>query len=166
MIVPPLLKILRSHHISTTLRTSSISLLAECESTNSLAMVPYLADLANAMVDLLQLETVPANPRSTPPTSDVDDQTSTMDSEPTSSNSKFPPLRRAALHLLALVIRETTKQIYDSSFGQSLFSDGLMTRAKATLSYISSVDQDNVVRVMAREVDEALKQMQRAIIGL
>ena len=130
-------------------------------------MVPYSADLANAMVDLLQLEAVPANPRPIPPTSDnADDQTSTMDSEPTSSNSKFPPLRLAALHLLALVIRETTKQIYDSSFGQSLLSDGLMTRAKTTLSYISSVDQDTVVRVMAREADEALKQMQRAIIGL
>lgn len=166
VLVPPLLKTLRSHHVPTTLRTSSISLLAECVKTYTLAMLPYLADLDDAIIDLLQLETVPATPRSSEENSNTADQTPTMDSDPTSTNSKFPPFRRAALHFLSLLFRETTKQIYESSFGGLILPDGFMRRAKSTLSYVASSDQDTVVRIMAREAGEGLEQIQRAMIGL
>lgn len=166
MLIPPLLTTLRSHHVPTTLRTSSISLLAECVRTNPLAMLSYLTDLANAIIDLLQLETVPANLRSTKSDNDATDQVPTMDFDPTSMNSKLPPFRRAALHFLSLLFRETTKHIYESSFGGSILPDGIIRRAKTTLSYVASTDQDTLVRVMAREAGEILEQMQRAIIGL
>jgi len=70
------------------------------------------------------------------------------------------------LHFLSLLFRETTKQIYESSFGGSILPDGFMRRAKSTLSYIASTDQDTVVRIMAREAGEGLEQIQRAMIGL
>lgn len=124
-------------------------------------MLPYVVDLAEGMVDLLQIEstsgTVPQNST---------DEAPPKEFEPTSSNSKLPPLRRAALHLLSLVFRETTKSIYDSSFSGSILSDSFMRRAKTTLSYVSSTDEDAVVRVMAREAGENLEQMREAIIGI
>lgn len=129
-------------------------------------MLPYLTDLANAIIDLLQLETVPATPRSSERNNDAAVQAPTMDFDPTSTNSKFPPFRRAALHFLSLLLRETIKQIYESSFGGSILPDGFMRRAKTTLTYVASTDQDTVVRVMAREAGEGLEQIQQAMIGL
>jgi hypothetical protein len=109
---------------------------------------------------------VPANPRSTESDNDATDQAATMDSDPTSTNSKLPSFRRAALHFLSLLFRETTRQIYESSFGDPILPDGFIRRAKTTLSYVASTDQDTLVRVMAREAGEVLEQTQRAIIGL
>ncbi|GLB33780.1 hypothetical protein LshimejAT787_0106640 [Lyophyllum shimeji] len=165
MLAPPLAHILRSRHAPTALRTSSLSLLADCENTSPLAMLPYAVDLAEAMIDILQVETVSAKPKSAAQ-EDGQNKPPIMDSEPLSTNPRFPPLRRAALHFLSLLIRETTKQIYDSSFGGSIFPDAFMTRAKATLGYVASTDEDNIVRVMAREAGEGLKDMHRAMIGL
>ncbi|KAF8076354.1 hypothetical protein FPV67DRAFT_413223 [Lyophyllum atratum] len=162
ILVPPLFNILRLRHIPTALRTSSLSLLADCESTSPLAMLPYTADLAEAMIDILQIETVPAKFKASTP----EDGEPTIESEPTSANPKFPPLRRAALHFLSLLIRETTKLVYDSSFGGSPFPAGFMKRAKATLGYVASTDDDNIARVMAREADEGLNQLNLAIMGL
>lgn len=129
-------------------------------------MLPYLSDLGNTIVDLLQLETVSTNPRSSEKGDDTADQAPTMDSNPTSTNSKFPPFRRAAVHFLSLLFRETTKQIYESSFGGSVLPDGFIRIAKTTLSYVASTDQDTLVRVMAREAGEGLQKMQQAMIGL
>ena len=126
-------------------------------------MLPYLKDLADATVDLLQLETVPAIPSEKD--NDVADQ-APPDTDPTSTNSKIPAFRRAALHFLSLLFRETTKQIYESSFGGSILTDSFMRRAGTTLSYVASTDQDALVRVMAREAGEGLKQVQHAVIGL
>ncbi|KAG6854762.1 hypothetical protein C0991_001189 [Blastosporella zonata] len=165
ILVPPLFRILRLRHIPTSLRTSSLSLLADCESTSSVAMLPYVTDLAGAMLDILQLEIVPVNLGSRN-NENQETQASSMDSEPLSSNAKFPPLRRAALHFLALMVRETTKQIYESSFAVSLFSDDFMRRAKTILGYVASVDSDNIVRVMAREAVEDLEHLNTARLGL
>lgn len=108
------------------------------------------------MIDLLQVEAVPSsNP-----------ERISMDSESTSTNSKFPPLRRAALHFFSLLIRETTKQIYESSFGGEIFPDVFVKRARNTLSYLAATDEDNIVRVMAREAGEGLDQVVRAILGV
>jgi hypothetical protein len=127
-------------------------------------MLPYVVDLVDAMVDLLQIES--SHNTVIPKDDDTSDKKRAEDFEPTSANSKLPPLRRAALHLLSLVFHETTKAIYDTAFGGSIFSNALVRRAKTTLSYVASTDHDAVVRVMAREASEALDQMQQAIIGI
>ncbi|KAH9844158.1 uncharacterized protein C8Q71DRAFT_731516 [Rhodofomes roseus] len=192
ILVPPLFRVLRTSDLPTTLRTSAISLLAQCAKTNSLALLPYATDLAEAMIDLLQVETVPATPRKEnrpredqqahdregedkgtrdkdedrpppPPTPD------TMDAQPTSSNSKFPPLRRAALHFLTLLIQACTAQLYDSDAGGApafpTFPTRLVRRAKTTLGYVAATDEDAVVRVMAREALEEIDQLAHAMVG-
>lgn len=157
ILLPPLLNILGSAHIPTTLRMSCISLLAECVKTNLPAMAPYLTGLISAMVDLLQIETVPAKPRSSVEKND-DTETPTIDTEPIASNTKYPALRRAAIHFISLAIQETTQQIYDSAFENFPLSLDLMRRAKTILSYVASTDEDNTVQVMAREADHGLDQ--------
>ncbi|KAL1660635.1 hypothetical protein GGF50DRAFT_62802 [Schizophyllum commune] len=169
MLVPVLFNMVRSAHLPTTLRTSALSLLGDCVHTYALAMLPYVPDLTSALLDLLQVEgvvddTVPAK-ASKEKQSAADDEKAgdktkredeekpgpapCMDSQPTSPNSKFPPLRRAALHFLALLIRTATQHAY-----------------AITLGYIASTDQDNIVRVMAREAVEELGELERAVVGL
>ncbi|KAJ7682824.1 hypothetical protein DFH06DRAFT_306273 [Mycena polygramma] len=151
ILVPPLFNVVRSSQAPTTLRTSALSLLAECENTCSLALTPYVTDLSEAMVDLLQIETSSTTP------------TESEDTNPISADPKLPPFRRAALHFLGLLIRETTKQIYDAS--QIEFSNRLFKRMRTTLAYVSATDGDMVVRVMAREVGEGLSELEEARLG-
>ncbi|KZT72491.1 hypothetical protein DAEQUDRAFT_722639 [Daedalea quercina L-15889] len=190
ILVPPLFSVVRTSDLPTTLRTSALSLLAQCAKTNSLALLPYAADLSEAMVDLLQVETVPAAQRRRPPRkggeapnserqgSDTDDKQEnaappppsipdTMDAQPTSRNSKFPPLRRAALHFLALLIQACAERLYDSDAAGALtFPTRLVRRAKTTLGYVAATDEDAVVRVMAREALEGLDQLAQATVGV
>jgi hypothetical protein len=202
LLVPSLAKVVRSSYLPTTLRTSSLSLLAQMAETNALALFPYTADLFGGMVDLLQLETVPTT--SIPPKrptelsepnlddqedgkgfrkpkvksnhegDDEDEETGsisqlpppTMDTHPTVANSKFPPLRRAALHFLALLIRACISRVYDMGFTGMLLPETYLARARTTLGYIASTDEDAVVRVMAREAREGLGQLSNALVGL
>ncbi|KAF8639852.1 hypothetical protein AX17_001107 [Amanita inopinata Kibby_2008] len=173
LLIPPLFKIVRSGYIPTTLRTSALSLLAHFLNTYTLAILPYIVDLSEVMVDLLQVEGVstkntPREPHKSADSSvngGIEVPTPTMDSQPTSVNSKFPPLRRAALHFLSLLIRSMTQELYEKS--ASLHVPGsLLRRAKTTLAYVSFTDEDAVVRVMAREAGDSLQQLQQAILGL
>ncbi|TRM67616.1 hypothetical protein BD626DRAFT_554703 [Schizophyllum amplum] len=173
MIVPVLFNIVRSAHVPTTLRTSALSLLGDCVHTYSLAMLPYVTDLLSALLDLLQVEAVAINvpppsqeEQAAPAEADAPAPAPSMDSQPTSTNSKFPPLRRAALHFLALLIRTTTQHVYESSFNPSMFGADVVRRGKITLGYLASTDQDNIVRVMAREAGEELVELEHAMIGL
>ena len=166
-----------------------------------MALFPYAADLFGGMVDLLQLESVPATP--TPPKIPTeqpepvsDDQQGgkgrgakvenvheedeesekmgptaqpappTMDTQPTVVNSKFPPLRRAALHFLAFLIRASISRVYDMGPTGMLIPDAYLERARTTFGYVSSTDEDVVVRVMAREAREGLAQLSNALVGL
>ncbi|KAJ7047394.1 hypothetical protein C8F04DRAFT_935919 [Mycena alexandri] len=151
ILVPPLFHVVRSSQIPTTLRTSALSLLAECENTCSLALIPYVTDLSEAMIDLLQIES----------SSNV--STESDDNNPLSANSKLPPFRRAALHFLGLLIRETTRQIYESAHIE--FSNRSFKRIRTTLGYVASTDGDMVVRVMAREAVEGLGELEEAMLG-
>ncbi|KAF9495681.1 hypothetical protein BDN71DRAFT_1488817 [Pleurotus eryngii] len=167
-LVPPIFHVFRSSHLPTTLRTSALSLLTECENTHSLALITYTVDLADSMIDLLQLESVsdtqPSRP--TKPEQDVPPEPQrsrdTMDDQPTSTNTKFPPLRRAALHFLAILARATTKLVYDGVLERQPFPSRLIQRAKTTLAYVASVDKDNIARVMAREAGEYVAQLEQA----
>ncbi|KAH0840123.1 hypothetical protein J3R83DRAFT_1100 [Lanmaoa asiatica] len=42
----------------------------------------------------------------------------------------------------------------------------LLKRAKVTLGYIASTDEDGIVRVMAREANEAIDQLNKATLGV
>lgn len=170
ILVPPLSATVRASHFPTTMRTSALSLLAQCAKTNSLALLPYTPDLAAAMIDLLQLESVSAQaaPRAGEEKDPQENQAAprTMDSEPTSTNTKLPPLRRAALHFLSLLIRACTTQIYESTGGHhSVLPASFVKRAKNTLGYVAATDEDAVVRVMARETNEGLEQLANALMG-
>ncbi|KAI0638028.1 hypothetical protein C8Q77DRAFT_405922 [Trametes polyzona] len=181
ILIPPLFQVVRASHFPTVLRTSAISLLALCVKTNALAVLPYTVDFADAMIDLLQVESVPATQkkpaaRSEPESDAKADEKApqespppppTMDSEPTSVNTKFPPLRRAALHFLSLLTQACTARVYETgSADQLLLPPELLKRAKTTLGYIAATDADDVVRVMARETFEGLDQLAEAIVGL
>lgn len=203
ILVPPLFKLVRTREIPTTLRTSAISLLADCTNTYPLAMLAYIEDLAGSMIDLLQIESNPipqqlpegkktANvqqPDSKNKDSNAEreaeallsegvqpsraagkgglEQPLTMDEAPTLNNSKSPPLRRAALHFLSLLTKEATQHVYESTSPRNIFlSQQLISKALVTLGYIASTDEDDVVRMMAREVKEQLVDLQRAKLGL
>ena len=186
--MPPLFQVIRTSHFPTVLRTSAISLLAQCAKISPLAVLPYLMDLTDAMVDLLQVESVQVAPRAAaarPGTAsekegevaeaaqgaEADPLKSqpapTMDSHPTSTNTKFPPLRRAALHFLSLLVRACTTRVYETgSADGSLLPPVTMKRARTTLGYIAATDADDIVRVMARETVEGLDQLAEAVVGL
>jgi hypothetical protein len=166
--------------------------------TNALSLFPYAIDLFGGMIDLLQLEGVPAT--ASPPKqpgepnpgdwegkgsrktkaednreADEEDEESeptsqlpppTMDTQPTVANSKFPPLRRAALHFLALLIRACISRVYGMGSMGILVPGAYLTRASATLGYVASTDEDAVVRIMAREAGEGLEQLSNALVGL
>lgn len=166
ILVPQLFALVRSSHLPTTIRTSSLSLLATCADTADLALLPYAHDLANAMLDLLQVEgsasarAVDANP----PT-----EAASMDSEPTAADARFPPFRRASLHFLGVLVRAYTQHASAlSSSGNIPLNDNdfPVRRATATLGYVAATDADVVVRVMAREVGEAVRAMERARVGI
>ena len=89
-----------------------------------------------------------------------------MDTHPTVANSKFPPLRRAALHFLALLIRACISRVYDMGSTGMLVPGAYLTRARATLGYVASTDEDAIVRIMAREAGEGLGQLSNALVGL
>ncbi|KAF8490277.1 hypothetical protein JB92DRAFT_3010158 [Gautieria morchelliformis] len=137
ILIPPLQTILRSPHLPTTLRTSALSILAQCAATNALALGAYTANLADSCVELIQLESVAAKSRAAtksneePKPSDNadDDKTNAgqagdpkqharypdlMDSDPTTKSAKVAPLRRTALHFLSRLLRSHIEILYDS----------------------------------------------------
>lgn len=139
-------------------------------------------DLVDAMIDLLQVESVPAAQR---PAASSSSATSnehkegnigaekgtpnsppTIDSHPTSTNTRFPPLRRAALHFLGLLVQACTTRIYETGSANAfLLPPAIMKRAKTTLGYIAATDADEVVCVMAKETVEGLIQLADAVVG-
>lgn len=151
--IPPLLLTARSSHVPTVLRTSAISLLSECASTQPISLIRYLENLSEGMVDLLQVE----SPKSH--TTEEED----MNEDPISKSSKLPPLRRAALHFLQVLIKESTLLLYESPEQDALLSEAFLRRARITLGYLASTDPDQVVRVMAREAEEAARQLQSGV---
>ncbi|KDQ15352.1 hypothetical protein BOTBODRAFT_624950 [Botryobasidium botryosum FD-172 SS1] len=169
-LVPPLLQIIRSFHLPTALRTSAISVLAQCTETSSFSILPWSTDLVSAMLDLLRLETVSARPKEAKheaEASTTDGRISEpMDSTPLSTSPKLAPFRRAALHFLTLVIRSAIADVYGGNQTSNPFDPGLASHARTVLSYISSTDVDGIVRVQAREALDMMKQYEKAKLGL
>lgn len=167
MLIPPLMHVFKLRHIPTLLRTSALSLLSDGINTSSVAFLPYTAGLSESMVDLLHLESVPevTVARQIQPTKSQESETqsqATVDVLPTLLDTKLPILRRAAVHFLGSLFRTATMHTYETSTQDTAFSPAQAKRARIILSYIASTDQDNVVRVMAREAIEGLDQLNAA----
>jgi hypothetical protein len=143
-----------------------------------LALLSYAHDLANAMLDLLQIEGARASAQVQPPQASEENPNpgsppaaASMDNHPTAADAKSPPFRRASLHFLGMLVRAYTRRAYapsDSSPGVGLPSanDFPARRAMTTLGYVAATDADAVVRVMAREVADAVQALERALVGL
>ncbi|THH29131.1 hypothetical protein EUX98_g5057 [Antrodiella citrinella] len=181
VLVPSLFAMVRMAHLPTPLRVSALSLLAQSVNTSPIALLPYREDLLEALIDLLRVETVPMSQKPSKKsdqklaedTDGVDDSdtstapSATMDSQPTIANSKFPPLRRAALHFMSLLTRAFTSQILESSsLATYTIPDTTLKRARTTLGYVAVMDEDSIVRVMAGEALEGVDRLSGALIGL
>ena len=165
----------RSGGVPVTLRTSALSLLADAINTYPLVMLSYTEDLAQGMIDLLQIESRSAlNARPNEPgercgkgDAEGEDNSGTKpagDNDYLTSDPRYPPLRRAALHLLALLIRATAQAINDGNIILP-FSAAFVKRARITLGYVAATDDDTVVRVMARETNEELSWFEEYLVG-
>ncbi|KAF8524594.1 hypothetical protein BU17DRAFT_74714 [Hysterangium stoloniferum] len=136
ILIPPLLTILQSSHLPTTLRSSALSILAQCVATNALALNAYMEALWDTCIELIQLESVAAKcdkkrakePDTVPQVTTEGDEGSLpetskpstrqldlMDTNPTTVDSKAAPLRRSALHLFSQVLRANIKRLYDAA---------------------------------------------------
>ncbi|KAG8934490.1 hypothetical protein FRC02_009837 [Tulasnella sp. 418] len=119
MIIPPIFRMVRSTHLPTSLRSSALSLLAQCVETSKMAVLPWCSDLCAGILDLLQLESVTTSqtkpdkqkassseedPNSPPKVSSKFDR-EIMDKQPLSVDPKLAPFRRSALHFLSLLIK-------------------------------------------------------------
>ncbi|KAF8843139.1 hypothetical protein BDN67DRAFT_964783 [Paxillus ammoniavirescens] len=170
-VMPRLISVFRSSYAPTILRTSAISLLTECVKTSLVAVLGYINELSTGMIDLLQVEMVPVS--QLPSREDEAEKTKTeeprekeaLDSKPVAVDSKLPPLRRAALHFWTLLLHQLTQAVYDGGRVENLQAP-FLRRAKVTLGYISSTDEDGVVRLMAREANEAIDQLNKAMLSL
>ncbi len=90
-----------------------------------------------------------------------------MTFQPTTTNSKIPTLRRAALHFLTLLLRAFTEQVEESSTAAVYALPGeVMRRAKTIIGYVTITDEDAIVRVMAKEGLDALDGLAIAMLGL
>lgn len=136
-----------------------------------------------------EVSTEQAEPEPAPtPQSQAERPPDPLDISPLSASSKVPALRRAALHFLALLVRVLTQEAYERGGGSwsgvqirgiyggqtgayTSYEGGplpreFMRRARTVLEYIAAVDEDTVVRVMAREVGEGLEGLEKALVGL
>jgi hypothetical protein len=131
------------------------------------------------MLDLLQIEGAHASAQVQPPQTSPSTEenpnpgsphappgVASMDSHPTAADAKFPPFRRASLHFLGMLVRAYTRRAYESSDSIPPADDFPAQRATTTLGYVATTDTDAVVRVMAREVADAVQALERAIVGL
>ncbi|KAF7964709.1 hypothetical protein HWV62_3687 [Athelia sp. TMB] len=164
VLIPPLEHVFRAHHVPIALRTSALSLLSDCATTDPLVFAGYASGLSDAMIDLLQVERAVERPEAA--ADKGKNSKSESEPQPTSSDSKLPALRRAALHLYTQLIRASTSQMYESSYSSQTFSTSQIRRAKTTLLYVAATDRDAVVRVMASEAIEHLRQLSEALAGL
>lgn len=88
------------------------------------------------------------------------------DGRPMSTNSELLPLRRAGIRFLSIIIRGTVQAMYNDSCDPSIMSPPIIDRAKTILAYLILTDDDNLIRIMAREALEMVGQMEQAQIGL
>lgn len=158
-LVPPLLRMFPASNLPTVLRGSTLSILGVAVYTDRNAILPWRDDLLRACLDLVQVEMVPrtSTGRQTDPSGAPTDPTLTND-------SKHPVLRRAALVLMASLIRNARIRVPTAISvpiqihqpDQMNDADGIevdvLNRATSVLGYVQEVDVDELVRHQAGEV--------------
>lgn len=157
VLVPALFRVIRASYLPATLRSSALSLLAQCANTYSLALLPFADDLVSGAIDLLQTEA-----RTAP----METEEVNLDEQPTSLSSKVAPLRRSAIHLVSLLLRSYIQSTYDSGPTLPLLDEGTLKRLALTLRYLAATDPDGVVKMMAREADALIEGLEKATVGL
>lgn len=197
VLLPPLLMILQSSTLPTTLRVSALSILAQCASTNVTALDSYAARLLDTCMEIIKLEHVPmtfSKEKQAQTSLSNEDEQSEMtmsparqpdlaDSDPTTSVTKAPSLRRSALHLLAQLFRAYILLEYDASSrrprqpvigihvapfmsplleSDPIFPPILLRQVNTVISYVSAVDQDSITRVLSNELLELITQYREA----
>jgi hypothetical protein len=105
-IVPPLLVAIRKQDTPTTLQMSMLSILGTCIEAcpNAMSLHGHAAAITDAMLDLLSVET---DSRGMTNQVDMDNALAT--------DAKLPHLRRAALHLLSLLLRGSSMRLQHES---------------------------------------------------
>ncbi|KAG8693806.1 hypothetical protein FRC08_008875 [Ceratobasidium sp. 394] len=169
MLVPPLFRLVRAEGLPTILRSSALSILAQCVETSPAALTPWTEDILSGMIDILQIESVRASPlpraareeaRSSIEKTVIDKE---IDARPQAVDSKLPPLRRSALLCFALVVRSMVASVYEGS--NPVQRGALWNRARTLLDYLRITDSDPVVCVQATETLGLVKQLARAELG-
>jgi hypothetical protein len=165
---------------------SAISLLSWCIDVAPVSTSLYSREIGEAMLDLLQLETVtsvekeryakskaPDDDRSQAATSSyitlkhiIQPGDIEMDLDPLQKDTKLSPLRRSAIHFLTVLVKNLLQQVYES--GASSVSGNLFSaqRGLTTLRYIATTDADNTARVLAAEAADLLAQLRRAMLSI
>ncbi|CUA70257.1 Cyclin-D-binding Myb-like transcription factor 1 [Rhizoctonia solani] len=169
MLVPPLFRVVRAQTLPTVLRSSALSILAQCVETSSVSITAWIEDILSGMLDILQLESVQAVPlsrksREETRENEVPKLDALVDSNPQDADSKLPPLRRSALLCFALVIRSMVEGVYEGTRSAQL--GDLRSKTIAILDYVRITDSDPVVRTQAAETLSLVKQLGRAELGL
>lgn len=169
ILVPPLFNLIGGD-TPTLIRISTISILAQCVDTNPYSVLAYRKDMMNAMLDLLQIESVRAQKQA--PLKEP-----TVDEEPTTLDPKVAEFRRAALHLLGMLLKASVNESHAeeetlyrttqmaptirlspkaSSKSSGSLARETVQRLTSTLGYVASTDVDSTVRFMANEILETL----------
>ena len=129
-------------------------------------MARHASDIGGTCVDVLQTETeteVPSQEQEStseeamaePGPSKPAPKAKTLDDDPTSSYTKHPPLRRAAAHVLTLLLR------VEAARGDAL-DDDLLRRMRVVLGYAAVTDRDLMTRTMSREAVDAISDVVRS----
>lgn len=172
MLVPPLFRVVRAEALPTVLRSSALSIIAQCVETSPVALTAWTDDILSGMLDILQLESVQAVPLSRKAREEARAQQDNektkldevVDSKPQEVDSKLPPLRRSALLCFALIVRSMVAGVYEGA--RPIQWGSLRSRALTLLEYVRITDSDPVVRTQAAETLALVKQLGRAQLGL
>jgi hypothetical protein len=158
-IVPPLLHMLRERSLPTSLRSSTLTILATAVEESPLALLPRSEDLAQTCIDVLRIESRPLKPRarqapasSSPEVSDEEEGPAPQrrrrpeeTPDPTGTDSKHPSLRRAALLFLAMLLRTARGT-------RGMLSSQTRASAKVVIAYLAQTDEDALVRHQSSEI--------------
>ncbi|KAG8763585.1 hypothetical protein FRC11_001154 [Ceratobasidium sp. 423] len=169
MLIPPVFRVVRAQALPTVLRSSALSILAQCVETSPVSVTAWTDDILSGMLDILQLESMQAVPlsrkaREETRRQEVPKLDSVVDSKPQEVDSKLPPLRRSALLCFALVMRSMVEGVYEGNHPAQL--GNLRSKAVTVLDYLRITDSDPIVRTQAAETLSLVRQLGRAELGL
>jgi Flp pilus assembly secretin CpaC len=173
LLIPPLFNLIGERDAPIVIRVSTLSILAQCVDVNPQAVTAYCGSIRRAMLDLLEIESLHAQKQYSESKKNI----TIPDDQPVTTDPKVAEFRRAALHLLGVLLRDTVRQKYaaEEKVQRSalqgpavsitraphdqtveLLDQDSMRRIDSVLGYVSATDVDSVVRFMAQELLELM----------